>query len=162
MNLIESYLLPLTLSTALACGLMGGLFFAFSNFVMSALERIQPSAAMAAMQSINVTVLNPLFLAVFLGAGLLGLSLSALALMRWQLPGAPWLLAGGVLYVAGGVVVTMAFNVPLNDALAGIDPTKLESVPVWHAYVLKWRAWNHVRTLASLLAAASFMISLLA
>src|SRR5262245_43279533 len=60
-------LLPLLrIATAVACGLMGGLFFVFSNAVMGALSRIQPAEGIAAMQSINRVILNPLFLAIFL------------------------------------------------------------------------------------------------
>ena len=72
MNLIESFLFPLTLAAALSTGVVAGIFFAFSNFVMRALERVEPSAGMASMQAINVTVLNPMFFLFFLGAALLG------------------------------------------------------------------------------------------
>ncbi len=44
---------------ALGSALVAGVFFAFSTFVMKALGRLQPEQGIAAMQSINVTVLNP-------------------------------------------------------------------------------------------------------
>jgi uncharacterized membrane protein len=58
-------LFALTLAAALGCALLGGLFFAFSNFVMKALMRIPAPSGIAAMQAINVTVLNPLFLGLY-------------------------------------------------------------------------------------------------
>ncbi|WKY30582.1 hypothetical protein [Pseudomonas donghuensis] len=67
MSITDTLLLLLILVTALGCGLMGGLFFAFSNFVMQALERIPAQSAVTAMQSINQVVLNRLFLSLFLG-----------------------------------------------------------------------------------------------
>ncbi|WP_010496926.1 hypothetical protein [Paenibacillus elgii] len=54
-------LFGLTYASALGSGLIAGLFFAFSTFVMSALARLPAEQGIAAMQSINVTVLNPLF-----------------------------------------------------------------------------------------------------
>jgi len=160
MNLIESFLFPLTLAAALSTGLVAGVFFAFSNFVMGALERVQPNARMASMQAINVTVLNPLFFLFLIGAALLSLVLCAFALLRWQHPSSAWFLAGGVLYVAGSLLVTAAGNVPLNEALAKVDPSSPESVSFWGEYVSKWVAWNHVRTVASFLAAAAFSVAL--
>lgn len=48
----------LTLISALGCGLIVGIFFAFSAFVMPALARIPPAQDIAAaMQSINVAAL---------------------------------------------------------------------------------------------------------
>jgi uncharacterized membrane protein len=150
MNTLEGFLFPLTLSAALGCGLMAGLFFTFSNFVMNALGRIPPSAGIAAMQAINVTVLNPVFFIVFLGA----------AALRWQHPGSAWLLAGAVLYLVGGFLVTAACNVPLNNKLAALDPLNPQSISFWREYVARWSAWNHVRTVACLLASAAFSIGL--
>jgi uncharacterized membrane protein len=48
----------LTFVAALGSGLVAGIFFAFSNFVMKALARVSPAQGIAAMQSINVVVLN--------------------------------------------------------------------------------------------------------
>ncbi len=160
MNLIESFLFPLTLGAALSCGLVAGLLFAFSNFIMGALERIQPSAGISAMQSINTTVLNPVFFAVFFGAAVLSLLLVCFSLLRWQHPSSAWLLAGGVLYLVGGFLVTAVCNVPLNEALASMDPLKPESVSFWREYVSRWSTWNHIRTIASLLATAAFSVGL--
>lgn len=150
----------LTLAAALGCGLVAGIFLAFSNFVMSALERLPANAGAAAMQSINLTVLNPLFLGLFFGTTLLSLALGAIALLRWQPASSPWLLAGAALYVAGSFLVTALGNVPLNKTLAALDPATPEAAAYWVQYVARWGARNHLRTLASALAASAFSVGL--
>ncbi len=96
---MESALFGMTFSSALGAGLVAGIFFAFSNFVMGALGRVAPEAGISAMQSINVVVLNPVFLGLFMGTAALSLILAVAALMRWSEPGAGYLLAGGLLYL---------------------------------------------------------------
>ncbi len=59
----------LTLISALGCGLVAGVFFAFSTFVMKALDRLPPAQGMTAMQSINVVVINPWFMTAFFRNG---------------------------------------------------------------------------------------------
>ncbi len=71
------HLFALKLFSALGCGLMAGVFFAFSTFVMNALARLQPTQGIAAMQSINITVINPLFMAAFLGTAAAAYSISS-------------------------------------------------------------------------------------
>lgn len=149
-----------TLLCALGCGLLAGFFFAFSVCVMKALGRLPPAQGIAAMQSINVVVINPVFLPAFLGTAVLcGLALIR-ALLSWQAPAAPWSLAGGLLYVVGTFLVTMLFNVPRNNALAALAPASSEAAALWTGYLSGWTAWNHVRMLASLAASASFTVAL--
>ncbi len=150
----------LTLFSALGSGLIAGVFFAFSTFVMAALARLPPEQGIAAMQSINVVVINAWFGAAFFGTAVACLLLVIAALFRWHEPGAAWLLAGGVLYLVGTFAVTIVFNVPLNDALAAVQPASTEGAGVWARYVPGWTGWNHVRTAASLAASASFIIAL--
>jgi uncharacterized membrane protein len=105
-------------------------------------------------------VINPLFFAVFFGtaAGCVFLAISSLA--RWQRPGAVYLLIGSPLYLVGTILVTMLFNVPRNNALAAVDPTSSDGARLWIDYVVSWTAWNHVRTIAALAAAALLTIAL--
>ena len=154
------WLYVLTLLTALGSGLMAGVFFAFSSFVMKALARLSPAEGIAAMQSINVTVINPLFMAVFVGTAVAGLVMAVAALFRWSEPDAVYLLIGGVLYAVGSFVVTGAFNVPRNNALAAASPDDPAAHRLWADYLSRWTAWNHVRTAASLAAAAVLTIAL--
>jgi uncharacterized membrane protein len=68
-------------------GIVAGVFFAFSSFVMVALGRISPVQGIAAMNSINVTVINPGFMAAFIGTGVLCLFIGVGALFIWKQAG---------------------------------------------------------------------------
>ncbi len=60
---------------------------------------------------------------------------------------ARWQLAGCLLYLVM-IVVTAAYHVPHNDALALVDPDSAGAGTAWRHYLSSWTAWNHVRTLA--------------
>jgi uncharacterized membrane protein len=147
------------LLTALGAGLMAGLFFAFSVSVMGGLARIPAPAGIAAMQAINVVILNPLFGFVFFGTLLASLGLAAYAIAAWPQPAAAYLLAGSVLYSSGGFGVTVIFNVPRNNALAELDPSSPAASVEWANYVSEWTSWNHVRMVACLAASAAFIMA---
>lgn len=153
-------LFSLKLAAVLGCGLIAGVFFAFSSFVMKAFGRLPAEQGIAAMKSVNIVVLNPVFLSVFVGTAALCLVAVAASLFRWRDPDAVYLLAGGLLYLIGTFLVTMAFNVPRNNALAVAAPTDPASVTLWASYLTSWTAWNHVRTAAALAASAAFGIAL--
>lgn len=133
-------------------GLMGGLLFAFSSFVMRALRELPPESAAAAMREVNLKILNPLFVLLFLGTALVCVALTWLVGAGAAGPAGPWLVAGSVAYLAGPLAVTMAFNVPLNERLA-VGPIAAAAA-FWPAYELSWTRWNHVRTVFAVVAAA--------
>ena len=150
-----------TFITALGCGLVGGVFFAFSTFIMSALGRLPAQAGIAAMQAINIAVITPLFMLALFGTGMAGLFLAGYALIGAGNPDAPYLLIGGLLYFLGNVVVTIVFNVPRNNALARVQPASADAAPVWADYLVTWTRWNHVRTVTALAAAVVLTLTLL-
>ena len=160
MSTVDQLLFVVTLFAVLGCGLIAGVFFAFSAFVMKALARLPPGEGIAAMQSINIVVLNPWFLGVFLGTAAICVMALIASLLRWHQPGAVYLLVGAALYLLGSLLVTIMFNVPKNNALASVSPADPDAASLWANYVTNWTAWNHVRTAASLAAAASFSIAL--
>ena len=150
----------LSVLALLGSGLIAGVFFAFSSFVMSALSRLPAAQGLVAMQQINITVINPHFLGVFLGTAALSLAAAGLAASRWGQPVAWHLAAGGALYFVGCFLVTILGNVPLNDALAKLESVDSESEEVWRHYVVHWTRWNHVRTAAAAAAALAFSLGL--
>jgi len=156
----DHLLFALTLVAALGCGLVAGLFFAFSVSVMKALARLPSAEGIAAMQSINVAIINPVFLAAFFGTVAACVLVMIASLLRWHDPGAVYLLIGGALYLVGTFLVTLVFNVPKNNALASVEPTDPEGAILWTDHLSKWTAWNHVRAAAALAAAASLTIAL--
>ncbi|MBD1856238.1 DUF1772 domain-containing protein [Leptolyngbya boryana FACHB-1624] len=159
MTLLNSSLFSFKLFAALGCGLVGGVFFAFSTFVMPALESLQPAQGIAAMQSINIKAINPFFMFAIFGTASVCLLLAIAALLNWHQPHTAFLLAGSLLYLMGTVGVTIVFNVPLNDALAVVKPESTEGANLWARYLTNWTFWNHIRTIAALIASALFAAS---
>lgn len=158
---MQQFLTVLTFAAALGAGLIAGTFFAFSAFVMGALGKLPAPQGIAAMQSINVVVINPVFLGVFVGSAVLSLALLVAAFFGWPSARAIYLAAGAVLYVGGCFLVTMLLNVPLNNALEAVTADSAEGAKLWTRYLSDWTMWNTVRTLASLAATASFILALL-
>lgn len=147
-------------TTAIGCGCIGGVYFAFSSFIMPALERAGVVSGATAMNSINVTILSSAFMALFWVTTLGALVLAGLSVPQWRDPRALIVLAGGIVYVAGMFGSTVLFNVPLNNALAAVDPATVQGSDVWARYLRDWTFWNHIRTIASLLAGILFTIAL--
>ncbi len=146
-------LTTLALLTCIGAATVGGAFFAFSAFVMKALAQLPASQGVAAMKRINVVVLNPLFLGVFIGTALLAASCVVAFFFPWSAPRSPLLVAAGLLYLAGSVFVTRAFNVPRNERLARLSAESSEGAAYWLVYVREWSRWNHLRTAASIASA---------
>ncbi len=157
---MDGLLFALTLATAVSSGLVGGVFFAFSNFVMEALGRLRPSEGAAAMQSINITVINPAFMTALFGTGLASLVLIGWGLAGLDEPYAGWLIAAGAIYLIGEIATTGGYHVPRNNALARVDPESEEGARVWSTYLVEWTRMNHVRTVSGLAACALLAVAL--
>ncbi|HEY9725381.1 MAG TPA: anthrone oxygenase family protein, partial [Chroococcales cyanobacterium] len=94
------------------------------------------------------------------GTALACIFLAVSSLLKWHQPGAAYWLVGSLLYLIGTVGVTIVFNVPMNDALAKVDPGSTEGARLWASYLANWTFWNHIRTVAALAAAASLTMAL--
>lgn len=146
--------------SAIGCGLLAGLYFSFSSFIMRALGRIEAPSGIAAMNSINAVIQRSAFMPLFLGSSLAALILACIALFQWHQPGSVATITGGVIYVVGMFACTMAFNVPLNNALAAVDPASSNGANMWARYLRDWTFWNHVRTIASTVAMILFIYAI--
>lgn len=149
-----------TALTAIGSGVVAGVFFAFSTFVMRALATLPPAQGIAAMQAINVAAPNRWFMALLFGTAAASLLLVIAPLMAWGEPGRWLRAAGGIVYLLGAVGVTVAFNVPRNDMLAAVSAGSAEAAALWSRYLVEWNAWNHVRTITGIGAAALLVASL--
>ncbi len=156
MKMFETLLLW---TSALGALLIAGVFFAFSSFIMTGLGRLPASQGIASMNSINVTVINPIFMAAFLGTGVAATALIVTNFSSLPDPSAIKIIVGALFYLIGSIGVTMVFNVPLNDALAAADA---DGAAIWAEYLKTWTMWNHLRCLASLAAGALFVSALCA
>jgi len=145
----------------LGSALVGGVFFAFSSFVMKALARVPSPEGIAAMQSINVVVINPSFLGAFMGTALLSVGVVVLMLVSRGHPSAMFFIGGAVFYFAGTFLVTIFGNVPLNDQLAAVSATDSNALELWTHYLDRWTMWNHVRTAAAMAASLLFALGLM-
>ena len=143
-------------AAAIGSGLVAGIFFAFSTFIMAAFSRIPAEQGIAAMNSINVTIVRSPFMALFVPTAILCIVISVLALMNWRGGASALMLAGAALYVLASFLSTIIFNVPMNDALAKVGGSGTEAAALWATYLKDWTWWNHVRTIASLLASVAF------
>ncbi len=155
---MERLALTATVLAAMGSGLMGGFFYAFSGTVMAALGRIPPSNAILAMQVVNVVVLRPLFLVLFLGTAATSLLLVALAPMG---SASAFAAAGGIVYLGGVLLVTVVVNVPMNEALAAVVPDGPVGPSAWAGYLRRWTIWNHVRALSGTGAFGLFLAAIL-
>ncbi|WP_112609451.1 DUF1772 domain-containing protein [Rhizobium sp. WW22] len=145
---------------ALSSGLLAGVYFAFSTFIMQAFARLPVDQGIAAMQSINTTIVRSPFIVLFLLTAALSIFIAVMAILYWRGGTSVLMLAGAALYIVASFLSTMVFNVPLNDALDKVNGHSAESVQLWSTYISDWTRWNHVRTVASLLAACAFVKAL--
>jgi uncharacterized membrane protein len=145
---------------AVGSGLIAGVFYAFSTFVMRALARLPARDGIAAMQSINIVVINPMFLGVFMGTALICVATFVLALIRWDVLRSLLEIGGAVSYIVGTFGVTMFGNVPLNNRLMRVKQDDADASEVWSHYLRRWTMWNHVRTIAALIAMVLFILAL--
>jgi uncharacterized membrane protein len=125
-------------------GVVTGLLFAFSNFVMRALAELPNDKGMFAMQRVNEKILNPVFLILFLGTPILCVLITFKSALQPGSSGSLFLLIGALAYLIGPFGITMLFNVPLNNKLAEVDQSVADEI--WPVYQKQWQRWNHART----------------
>jgi len=125
-------------------GVITGLLFAFSNFVMRALADLPNDKGMFAMQRVNEKILNPVFLFLFLGTPILCVLIALKSALQLGSLGSLFLFIGALSYLIGPFGITVLFNVPLNNKLA--EAERSDADEVWPAYQKQWQRWNHVRT----------------
>lgn len=157
----NKFYFALTFITALGSGIAGGVFFAFSSFVMKGLSRLNHDQGIKAMQAINITAVTPLFMSALFGTALACVILIVMSLAQPTTSGTYLILSGCIFYIVGIVLVTGIFNVPLNNELAAVNPSTAAGTEVWIKYLNRWVAWNHIRFLAGLASSAFLILGLI-
>ncbi|MFF9487776.1 DUF1772 domain-containing protein [Streptomyces sp. NPDC014676] len=158
--MIDGPYFVLTVLGVLGTGLTAGVFCAFSMFVMRGLAALPPAQGVAAMQAVNVAAVRPAFMLLFLGTAILCAVVTVVTCVLWPGEGTVELLVGGALYLVGSFGLTVAANIPRNEALARLGPDGPEAAAYWPVYVREWTRWNHVRVLASAGAAVAYLLAL--
>lgn len=138
------------LAAVLGSGLVGGLCFAFSSFIMRAFDELGAPQAIQAMQSINAVILRSTAMAVWMGTVVVGIVAAVLS-EQSAIAGS----AAG-LYSVAALLITGRGNVPLNEALDRVDPASDEADKAWRHYRCAWGRWNALRTVLCLGACAGF------
>jgi uncharacterized membrane protein len=156
---MDRSLVTLTAVSAVGSGVVGGVFFAFSVFVMTALSRLPSAQGIAAMQAVNRAAPTPWFMAALFGTAVTCLTLAVASLVDGMGDAVAWYrVAGSVLYL-GAVVLTIVYHVPRNDALDAVGPSGARAAAHWDRYVSSWTAGNHARTVLCIAAAALLTIA---
>jgi uncharacterized membrane protein len=146
-------------ASALGAAVVGGVFFAFSGFVMRALGAAPPTAGIAVMQEINRTAVRPPLMITLFGTLLAGLAACILLAVAHGGTALWWAIAGEAVYLVGVVGVTVGFHVPRNNALDRLDAGSTDAAPAWRRYLTEWTRGNHARTLAGVIAAVLFAVA---
>ncbi len=147
-------------AAAIGSGLLGGVLFAFSSFVMPALRRIPAPPGISAMQSINRQATTFAFGALIAVTVLLAAGVGLQAALRRDQPGAGWVGAGSI-SVMIALAITGGLNVPRNNRLATFDAATSDAAQYWSTFLTEWILANHIRTAFCIIAAASYTIALL-
>jgi uncharacterized membrane protein len=146
----------------LVTGLMAGLFFSFSVAIIPGLTRLPDAGYLQSFQSINAAILNPVFLICFMAPLIL---LPAATWMQYKQDSSAawtWALAGAILYIVTVFGVTIAGNVPLNDAMAKADlaNASAQQLAVHRAaFEPSWNKLHTIRTVANILSFACLIIA---
>jgi len=147
---------------AIGAGLMAGVYFSFSGFIMRSLDQLGAPPAADAMNAINKVILRSWFMVLFFGSTLLYVVLAAVAVFDTDLAGRWLLFATGLIYVVGMFLCTAMFNVPLNNRLADGGSDNNAKAETWNHYFKHWTRWNHLRgvcSLAALVLSIQYLVS---
>ena len=145
----------------IAYGLVSGVFLAFSGFVMKSLGAAQPAGGIESMQIINIKVMPTIFMVLLIGMSFL--SPAFIYYANTNLTGlvANLIMAGAAIFFIGTFIVSLIFNIPMNEKLAKMDYSADETATYWKHYVKRWTFWNSVRTWSSAIAAICFLLAVI-
>ena len=159
---MSMWFLVLTQLALLAYALIGGVFLAFSDFIMRSLAHTGGAGGVEAMQVINREVFRWIFMALFLGLAPVSLIVAGYGMAKLDGPTAVVMVLAGLTYLVGCFGVTVLFNVPMNEALAGMDRSDPATQSYWvQTYLPRWTFWNTVRAIACTVSAVLLLIGLL-
>lgn len=141
-------------------GLMAGIYFAFSVFVMRALSELPPLQGAQAMNQINVVILKTIFLPIFFGTSLWYVGLIAWHTLHWQGMRSMLIIVAACCYIIGMFFVTALGNVPMNNQLQANANNPAALMQYWQTYRRQWTALNHVRMMTCVVSCALLTIAL--
>jgi len=141
-------------AAAMTMGIVAGVFQIYSSAIMPGLGRTDDHTFVGAFQQIDRAIINPWFMFSFFGALVFTGIASVLHLSEDVRSVLPWTAAAFVLYLVV-FVITIAINVPLNDAIKAVgDPDQIDDLQAVRERFdeAKWVRWNLVRAVLSTVA----------
>ncbi|WP_238366806.1 DUF1772 domain-containing protein [Mesobacterium pallidum] len=148
---MTNLLKPMALVSLLLSGAIFGFFYAWICSTMWGLDAADPRVAIEAMQAMNASVRNPVFAPAFFGTPFVLMATGLVARAAGQGRAALAFGAAGLLYLVGGMILTMAVNVPMNEALGAtaVPESREAAESIWLAYSPRWQVYNIARTIVS-------------
>lgn len=153
------WLLYASFFLALWSAVIGGVFSAFSEFIMAGLLRARPSAGIQAMQEINKTVIRTQFVAGIMLIPVLSVAVAVYGANHLEGAARIALIAAPAIYIPSVFLMTMIGNVPMNNRLESLDPESAEAAAYWQVYGRRWTRLNHFRSLGSILTALVYLVA---
>lgn len=149
--------------SVIACGLVSGVFLTFSDFVMRSLARAKTAAGVEVMQVINREVFRSVFMVLLMGMSALSPLLIGYAYFRVAGSASALIMTGGAVYFVGVFLVSLVFNVPMNNRLDAKEHSSAEAAAYWtDIYLPRWTFWNYLRAIASAAAAICYLVACIA
>lgn len=127
---------------------------AFSAMVLPALRKLPAADAVAVMQRINVAAVQPPFMALFFGGAALSAGLVVAELSTGPFTGGSLTRVIGASLALASFGLTVAANVPMNNALANVTPAGTGATEAWHTFNDGWSRTNLIRGVAAMVGAA--------
>ena len=135
--------------SVIVCGLVAGVFLAFSDFVMKSLAASKSAGGIESMQIINRKVFKTVFMVLLLGMSALSPLLIGYAYFYVSGSASSLVIAGGTIYLVGVFLVSLVFNVPMNRRLDAMDYSSSDAASYWKSYVPVWSFWNYIRAISA-------------
>jgi uncharacterized membrane protein len=146
---------------ALSSAIVGGVFKAFSEFVMKALIQAEPGSGIEAMQKINRAVLRTEFVASLVTLGPLSTAFAVYAVLILGGLERNLIVTAAIVYVSSVFLVTIVGNVPMNERLDGMQHRSREAAEYWNVYGTKWTRLNHVRTIGAIITSVLYLMAMI-
>jgi uncharacterized membrane protein len=133
-------------------GLMAGVYFTFSVFVMRSLATLNPLNGARAMIAINEIIVKTLFLPIFFGSTVLSVVLMTQVFLSENSNDAGLIYLASCIYIVGMFLVTILGNIPMNNQLRDSAANNQQLSAYWQYYLIAWTRLNHIRFLSCTIA----------
>lgn len=151
-------------SCIILTGLLAGLFYGYQCSVINGLGRLGNREYLLAFQHVNSAILNPVFFLSFIGSLIVMIVTTMVMYRSGNTALFPYLLAATAIYAIGVFGITIACNVPLNNAVAALNIQAATSEEIGRmrlGFEAKWNKWHLIRTVASTISFAILVLPLI-